>query len=319
MLQRRKLLQMLSAPAAAYFLPFESKAKGNPAIEKPSIGKPLSPPEFTYCLNMATLRGHNLGFVGELETASKAGFRSVEIWMDSLNNFLAGGGTLKDAKLRLESLGLTVENAIGFAEWILDDEGRRQKGIGEMKREMDMLAKIGCKRIAAPPTGATETSELDLRKAAERYRLILELGDQTGVVPQLEMWGFSKNLSRVSEVLYVAIESGHASARVLLDIFHLYKGGSSIDTLSLVGKGAVEVLHLNDYSSKYTPAGITDADRIHPGDGIAPIKRILSILKSYDRPLIISEEVFNKAYYHQDALQVATTALEKMKALTSME
>ena len=146
MLQRRKLLQMLPATAAAYFMPCESKAKG----------KPLSSPEFTYCLNMATIRGHKLGFIKELETASKAGFRSIEIWLDSLQNFLAAGGTLKDAKLRLEALGLTVENAIGFAEWIPDDEGKRQKGIEQMKKEMDMLAKIGCKRIAAPPTGATD-------------------------------------------------------------------------------------------------------------------------------------------------------------------
>jgi sugar phosphate isomerase/epimerase len=268
---------------------------------------------------MATLRGHKLGFMRELEIASRAGFRSVEIWLESLQAFLAGGGTLKEVKQRLETLGLTVEDAIGFAEWIPDDEVVRKKGIEQMKREMGMLAQIGCKRIAAPPTGATNTGKLDLQVAAERYRRILELGDQEGVAPQLEMWGFSKNLSRVSEVLYVAMESEHASARVLLDIFHLYKGGSSIDTLPLMAKSAVEILHLNDYSATFTPATITDADRVHPGDGVAPIKRILSILRSPDRPLIISEEVFNQTYYRQDPLLVAQTALAKMKALTNLK
>ncbi len=317
MFGRRELLQLLSASAGAYFIPMGSKAAGKPAFASQSPS--ASSPNFKYCLNMATLRGHNLGFMKELETASQAGFRSVEIWLDSLQKFLAGGGTLKEVRQRLDTLGLIVEDAIGFAEWIPDEEAARKKGIEQMKREMGMLAQIGCKRIAAPPTGATNTGKLDLQVVAERYRRILELGGLEGVAPQLEMWGFSKNLSRVSEVLYVAMESGHASARVLLDIFHLYKGGSSIETLPLMNKGAVEILHLNDYTAKFTPATITDADRVHPGDGVAPIKRILSILQSPDRPLIISEEVFNQTYYHQDALLVAQTALAKMKALTSRE
>ncbi len=280
---------------------------------------PAAPSDFIYCLNMATLRGHKLGFAGELETASGAGFRSVEIWIDSLQKWLSEGGTLKEAKKRLDALGLTVENAIGFAEWIPDDEAARKKGIDQMKREMDMLAQIGCKRIAAPPTGATDKAGLDLQKAAERYRQILMLGDQSGVVPQLEIWGFSKNISRASEALYVAMESGHASARVLLDIFHIYKGGSSLETLSLMGRGAVEILHMNDYGARFTPATITDADRVHPGDGIAPIRRILSILQNPGNPLVISEEVFNQAYYQQEASSVARTALAKLKALTKAE
>ena len=151
---------------------------------------------------------------------------------------------------------------------------------------------------------------------AERYRAILELGDQTVVIPHLELWGFSKNLSRLSEVLFVATESGHPSARVLLDVFHLYKGGSSLDSLPLVGKPALEIFHHNDYPTNTPPATVTDADRVYPGDGVAPIRKILQTPQSPDRPLILSLEVFNKAYYAQDALKVAQTALAKMKAVT---
>jgi 2-keto-myo-inositol isomerase len=116
--------------------------------------------------------------------------------------------------------------------------------------------------------------------------------------------------------MYVALESGHPAARVLPDIFHLYKGGSSIDTLDLMGKPAVEIIHLNDYPANISAAVITDADRIHPGDGVAPIERILNILQHPTRPLILSEEVFNQQYYRQEALEVARTALAKMKAVT---
>lgn len=260
--------------------------------------------------------GHKLGFVKELEVASKAGFGSVEIWMNSLQAYLDGGGTLADARKRINDLGLKVENAIGFAQWIIDDDSERRKGVDQLKREMEMLAQIGCRRTAAPPTGATEKPGLDLKRAAERYRAILELGEQTGVVPQLELWGFSQNLSRLSEVLYVAVESGHPSARLLLDVYHLYRGGSSLDSLPLVGKAGVEVFHVNDYPANLPSASITDADRVFTGDGVAPLTRILQTIQNPERPVVISLEVFNKNYYAQDALKVAQTGLAKMKAAT---
>jgi len=303
MVNRRQALKITGVSAAAYVIPFQS------SVAEESR-QPLE--NFRFCLNMSTLRGHKLGFIKELETASKAGFRSAEIWIDSLQQYLNSGGTIKEAKNRISALGMTAENAIGFAKWIVDDDAVRKQGIEQLKKEMDILAQIGCKRIAAPPTGATDTPGLDLKKAAERYRVILDLGDQTGVVPQLEMWGFSKNLTRASEVMYVAMESGHPSARILLDIYHLYKGGSSVDTLSLIGKPAMELIHINDYPS-INRETITDADRVHPGDGIAPIKQILKSIKKSDKPLILSEEVFNKSYYSQDPLEVAKTAFAKIK------
>jgi len=79
----------------------------------------------------------------ELETASRAGFHSGEIWLESLQKFLDEGGTLEQAKQQLTALGITVENAIGFAEWIPDDEAARKKGLEQLKREMGMLAQIG--------------------------------------------------------------------------------------------------------------------------------------------------------------------------------
>lgn len=272
-------------------------------------------PSFTYCLNLSTIRGQKLGFVKEIETAAKAGFRAVEIWVETLETFLKSGGTLPEARKRLADLGVTVEGAIGFAQWIVDDAVVRNKGLEQLQREMEMLAGVGCRRIACPPAGATNQTDLDLRRAGERYRAILELGDKTGVVPQLELWGFSKSLSRLSEVLFVAAESGHPSARLLLDVYHLYKGGSSPDSLKLVGRPAIEIFHVNDYPANPPRETIADSDRIYPGDGIAPIRDILKQIKNPDRPIVLSLELFNKTYFAQDALQVAKTGLAKVKGV----
>lgn len=303
-LNRRQTLTALSASVGATFLP---------AAKKPEVA--MKP--FTLCLNLSTIRGQKLGFIKELETASKAGFGSVEIWIDTLQTYLQQGGTLTEARKRIDGLGLRIEDAIGFAPWIVDDAATRTKALDQLNREMDMLAQLGCTRIAAPPAGATNEPLLDLKRVAERYRAILDLGLKTGVMPQLELWGFSKNLSRLSEVMYVAIESGHPSARVLLDVFHLFKGSSGGDCLNLVGKPALEIFHMNDYPASATAATVTDADRVYPGDGVAPLKALLQSLKSPDKSVVLSLEVFNKNYYAQDALTVAKTGFERLKAVTA--
>ncbi|MDQ4141906.1 MAG: sugar phosphate isomerase/epimerase, partial [Bacteroidota bacterium] len=142
---RRDSLKLLGASVGMSLLP--GKIQAEPAV---------APAPLTYCLNLSTLRGHKLGFVKELEVASKAGFRSVEIWMDTLENYLKEGGTVQDARKRINDLGLKIENAIGFAAWIVDDDATRNKGLEQLKREMELLAQIDCHRTAAPPMGATE-------------------------------------------------------------------------------------------------------------------------------------------------------------------
>jgi 2-keto-myo-inositol isomerase len=306
---RRQTLAALTASVGASLSPNSLEA----------MPAPTAQPAFTLCLNMSTIRGHKLGFVKELEVASKAGFRSVEIWVETLQTYLKTGATTADARKVLSDNGIKVENAIGFAPWIIDDEAARAKGVAQLKSEMEMLAEVGCKRVATPPIGAQSpgSPKIDLYKAAERYRAILEIGDKTGVVPQLELWGFSPNLSRLGEVMFVAIESGHPSARVLLDIYHLFKGGSGNVSLPLVGKPAIEVFHVNDYTADFTREKITDADRVFPGDGVAPIKETLKLIKRSDRPIVLSLEVFNKMYYAQEAQVVANTAMAKMKAMVA--
>jgi len=308
-ISRRKVLQFIGAAtvgtaltATAGAVPAQTQAAGDL--------------KFTYCLNMSTIRGQNLGFMKELKVAAAAGFRSVEIWIDSMQQYLQNGGSIKEIKLLLDDLGLKVEDCIAFNKWIVDDEATRTQAIEQMKKDMEMLAQLGCKRMAATGMGTTDRDVPELDVIAARYRDILVIGETYGVVPQIEMWGFQKNLHDVAEVLYIAMKSRHRSARVLLDVFHLYRGNTPMETLSLMDANAVEMFHMNDYPDGFRYQPLTDADRIYPGDGAAPIKETLEILL-HDRktPLVLSCELFNKTYYQQDALTVAKTSLAKMTAI----
>jgi sugar phosphate isomerase/epimerase len=270
---------------------------------------------FRYSLNTSTISGQRLTLVEEIEIAAKAGYDGIEPWVGELDKHKKSGGSLSQLGQRIKDRGLRVPNAIGFFEWIVDDEGRRKKGLEEARRAMDLVKQIGGAHLAAPPAGATNQRDLDLLRAAERYRALLELGEKMGVAPVVEFWGPSRCLSRLGEAALVAIESRHPRACILADIYHLYKGGSGFEGLKLLGGDILPVIHMNDYPAEPPRARITDAHRLYPGDGIAPWKVILPTLLGIRFKGMLSLELFNRDYWKQDALKVAQIGLAKMKAL----
>jgi 2-keto-myo-inositol isomerase len=263
---------------------------------------------------MATIRGQKLGAVKEIEVAAQAGYDGIEPWLATLNEYVSGGGKLADLKKKLSDSGLTVEGAIAFPEWLAEDNARRAKGLEEAKRDMDVVAQLGGKRIAAPPRGATDLPKLELAVMAERYRALLDVGQQLGVVPELELWGFSKNCSRLGECVAVAMESGSPQACVLADVYHLYKGGSEIHGMQLLGPNTIQVLHMNDYPSDPPREKIDDSYRAYPGDGVAPLTDILRCLHATGGQKVLSLELFNRKYWSEDPLSVCRTGLARMKA-----
>ncbi len=271
---------------------------------------------FRFCLNTSTIRGQKPGVVREVEIASAAGYDGIEPWIPNLREYVQQGGSLKELRQRISDSGLTVDSAIGFAQWIHDDPTTREEALEEAKRDMDMLKQIGGTRIAAPPVGAhqADSARVELSAAAERFAALQKVGDQTGILPQLEVWGFSKNLSRLGEVAYVAAETGHPGTCLLLDTYHIFKGGSDFSGLALFSDASLQVFHINDYPSEPSRENMNDSHRVYPGDGIAPLTNILRMLGGEGRSVTLSLELFNPEYWKQDPLEVAKTGIAKMRS-----
>ncbi len=267
---------------------------------------------FGYCLNTSTIRGANLDLPAQVDVAADAGYSAVELWVGDIEAYVRKGGSVGDLAKRIRDRGLTIPSTIAFFSWLADDRVKRERGLEQAKREMDLVRRLGALRIAAPPAGAPE-KRLDLIEAAQRYRALAELGASLGVVPQLELWGFSKTLSRIGEVAAVAMESGHPDACLLLDVYHIYKGGSDFSALRFLNGGVLHVLHMNDYPAAPPRSQINDAARVFPGDGVAPLGAILRTLRDVGFRGHLSLELFNRGYWKQDPHLIARTGLKKMK------
>ena len=307
-MNRRELLAAAAAVAAG------SAAAPSRLLAASAAEQQQNTPTLRYCLNTSTIRGKKLPLPAVIDIAAQAGYDAIEPWIREIDEYVQSGGDVNDLKKRIADAGLTVESAIGFANWIVDDDAARAAGLETAKRDMELVRRLGGARIAAPPAGATRQEGLDLFRAAERYRALLEIGASIGVTPQLELWGFSRSLSRLGELMLVAVESGRSDACLLPDVYHIYKGGSDFAGLKLIDGGSIHVFHMNDYPADPPRDTIGDAQRVYPGDGVAPLTSILRDLLATGFAGVLSLELFNPTYWKQDALAVARTGLEKMQA-----
>jgi len=292
-----------------------SPVAGSPAASADASSLTRKQRKPRYCLNMSTIRGQGLSLPEQVRVSAEAGYDAIEPWIGDLKKYVEQGGDLGELKKQLDDAGLTVESAIGFAQWIVDDPAARQAGLEEARRDMELLRQIGGKRIAAPPVGAQNSEGPPLQTIGERYRDLLEVGRRQGVVPQLELWGFSKTLSRLSELAFVVVAAEHPDACVLPDFYHIYKGGSDFAGLGMIEATRMHVFHINDYPADPPRESIQDAHRVFPGDGVCPLEETIAMLLRGGFEGFFSLELFNPEYWKRDALEVAREGLAKSKAV----
>jgi sugar phosphate isomerase/epimerase len=111
------------------------------------------------------------------------------------------------------------------------------------------------------------------------------------------------------------MEADHPSACILPDVYHLHRGGSRFGGVKLLAPRAIHVFHFNDYPADPPREKLTDAHRVYPGDGVAPLKALLRDLDEGGFRVMLSLELFNRQYWAQDPLAVASAGFEKMNAL----
>lgn len=308
-MKRRHALQTLGLAAGIAAVPH---------ISFPQTDKRKPSATFKYCLNTSTIQGQKPGLKKAIEIAVQAGYDGLELWVGDVKEYKAQGNSLASLKKYMNDSKVTVEDAIAFAPWMVDDDAQREAAFVQMKDEMNLMAELGCTRIAAPSGGVKPDRPLDLFKVGERYKKLLDLGRQTGVMPQLEFWGGSPVFYHFGQALMAAAAANDPDARILPDVYHLFRGGSGFDCLKMADGRLIEVIHINDYPGNVPREQQNDSHRVYPGDGAAPYKQIMTDLANMGGVKVLSLELFNRDYWKQDMLTVAKTGLEKMRNVVSL-
>lgn len=273
-------------------------------------------------LNTSTLMHYKLPVDVQIDMVADAGFDGIELWMSDIKAFLEKGGSTAQLKKKLQDRKLVLENIIGFSKWCSDDAEERKMALTQLREEMVITAGLGGAFIAAPVQGITTLDPLKMDEYAQRFKAILELGDETGVTPVIELWGMGA-LNKVADCAQIVIATGHPKATMLLDFYHVYRGGNHWDTIDVLNGKKLPVIHMNDYPE--TPAYnlLKDADRVLPGEGVCPFDEVIPKLYHAGFRGGFSVELFNKGYWDtMDAKTLLKQSYEKtyrvvQKALAS--
>ena len=269
-----------------------------------------------FSMNASTLRGYSLSLLDQVKAVAAAGFGGFEPWMKDIRAAVSDG-TFRDALKAAADGGLSFVNGIAFGQWVNPDPAVRAAGMEETRRDMAMLAEMGCPCIAASMFGVQKPGSPIVPKEAiaERYAAVLDLGKSMGVRPLLEYWGHSVNLSRLEDALDVIKMLNRPDAAILADVYHTYRGGGSFGAYRRLSPALLPVLHVNDYPASPARERLVDADRVWPGDGIAPWREIFANLDAAGADPWLSIELFNPSYWKTTPADTLRTGRQKVEGL----
>ena len=291
---------------------FKSSKQDLPYIESTPLKKKLP---LRISLNTSTLLHYKLDVDVQIDMVANAGFDGVELWMRDIQAYLEKGGKAEDLKRKLEDRGLILENIIGFSKWCSDVPEEREKALEQLREEMMIIAAMGGKYIAAPVQGIESLDSNKFDDYSERYNAILELGDETGVTPILELWGMGA-LNKVADCARIVIATGHPKATMLLDFYHVHRGGNDWDTIDILNGQRLPVIHINDYPANPSYELLKDSDRVLPGEGVCPFNLVIPKLYKAGFRGGFSVELFNKEYWAtMDAETMLRNSYEKTFAV----
>ena len=291
-LKRREFLALAAAPL---LLPQQRAAQA--PQPPPRLGSRL-----TVCMHEAS--SERFDFRAAVEGYAKAGVRYVEPNLLKVREFAMKEGGPAAARKLLDDLGLLAassSNQLG----LMEPSDQRVKNLEELKWKVEMAQAIGADRLVTPSAGAGTYTEDDYKRGVDNMREAAEIAKPFGVTLMLEHARTSRFAGSLPTALKLVRETNHPNYRVMMDTYHFWGGISKFEDLEMLRDGELHHLHFEDVPADPPREIQGQPHRKFPGEGIAPLRRIIEVLKAKKYAGAVSFETFNPEVQATDPYQVA--------------
>ncbi len=260
-------------------------------------------------LNTSTIRPQSL--MDKVRIAAEAGFDGVELWINDVYEHIGRGGEVSDVEKLLADAGLHVPCMIAMRAWAEASSLEYPIQLEEARRRMELAARLGSPYlVCSPPREAC-----DPRQIAERYRDLLRIGREVGVKPTFEYISFFESTASLSQAWEVVRLADDPDATVIVDAFHSWNTGSTLDELRQIPAERISHYHIDDANPSIPAGQQTDPDRVMPGEGVIDLAAELRVLKAIGYQGWISLELFSPDLWQADPLQVAVDGCQRLQQL----
>jgi sugar phosphate isomerase/epimerase len=262
-------------------------------------------------IHQNTSRG--AGFRGSLEGWARAGIRYVELNDGLLDGFLEND-TLAGARQLLEDLDLTPVSAAAALQDIWLPGPARAQSLETWRRRCEQFRSLGLERIYAPSLTNREVTADDFAATPDSIHEAGEIARQFDLVAMIEFTRTSTHLSTLTSSLAMIRAAAHPNVRPMLDFFHFWSGLSKFEDLDLLENGELQHAHFQDVLD--APRELTNNNyRLIPGDGIAPVVRIIRKLAEKGYGGALSVELFRQEFVNGDPFAVGTDIRSKCETV----
>jgi 2-keto-myo-inositol isomerase len=246
----------------------------------------------------------------DLRVAQAAGFDYVEIWAAKLRRYLQtrSAADLKAlfTECHLEPLSINSIEHITF---------RSPDDYQSIKHECERLCRIaeviGCPHIVVVPGRLPTGGATRPRIIEKSVRVLSELCDiaaKHGVNLAFEFLGQTDCSVPTLELAHEIVKAvDKPNLGLVLDSFHFYAGGSSIQMIEALNPRLLYIFHINDAEDR-PRSELQDAHRLLPGLGILPLADITAAFERIGYDKVASVEIFRPAYWEMDPLILAQEA-----------
>ncbi|MBO94520.1 MAG: hypothetical protein CMI32_06450 [Opitutales bacterium] len=264
---------------------------------------------FTFCLNTSTIKPQPL--MEKIRLVGEAGFAGIELWLNDILEHVARGGEVSEVEKAIADHGLIVPSVIAMRQWGDFEGWEHQLVLDEARRRFALGARLGAPFIVAtPPLEKTETEHLP-----ERYVELLEIGREEGIRPTFEYISFFKSVHTLNRAWEIVQEADDRDATLILDAFHNWNSGSTLDDLRAIPVDRISHYHIDDAHPEKPALTQTDPDRVMIGDGQINLVAEVDLLKEMGYDGTVSLELFNEHLWTLDPAEVLKVGLERMGEL----
>jgi 2-keto-myo-inositol isomerase len=255
----------------------------------------------------------------DIEIARRAGYPLLEIWGAKLRHYLQRhkvaelADRFKESGVKPLSINSVEKATFSGKDW---------ENVERTCREFASVAgEIGCESIVVTP-GKRPPGVTDSEVKDETVAVLEAFGDIAAthdVKIAFEFLGFPWcSVHTLEKAWEIIAEVDRPDVGLVVDTFHFHIGGSQLGSLRRIDSSKLFLFHVSDCEDKPL-AQIQDANRLLPGAGILPIKRITEELKAIGYDRLASLELFRPEYWEREPFEFAVAAkaaMEKALGLT---
>ncbi len=214
----------------------------------------------------------------------------------------------------LTDLGLTPVSAAVVLPDIWIPGPARSASLDRWRRGCEQFASLGLQKVYSPSITNRRVDADDFAATPDAIREAGEIARGFNLTAMIEFTRTSTHLATLTSALHVIREAAHPNVRPMLDFFHFWSGLSKFEDLDSLRPGELAHAHFQDLLD--TPRELIDNNsRLIPGDGIAPVVRILQKLAEKQYAGALSVELFRAELVSGDPFQVATEIRQKCEAV----